>query len=41
MKAQQDLNKALQGEGGGLIAAAYFGGAILDPLHLVNTCTKS
>ena len=23
--------QALQGEGGGLIAAAYFGGAILDP----------
>ena len=32
LKTQQArLNKALQGEGGGLIAAAYFGGAILDP----------
>ena len=29
---QARLNQALQGEGGGLIAAAYFGGAILDPL---------
>lgn len=33
LKTQQEkLNKALQGEGGGLVAAAYFGGAILDPL---------
>ena len=33
LKTQQDrLNKALQGEGGGLVAAAYFGGAILDPV---------
>ena len=32
LKTQQaKLNAALQGEGGGLIAAAYFGGAILDP----------
>ena len=32
LKTQQArLNAALQGEGGGLIAAAYFGGAILDP----------
>ena len=32
LKTQQaKLNQALQGEGGGLIAAAYFGGAILDP----------
>ena len=32
LKTQQArLNQALQGEGGGLIAAAYFGGAILDP----------
>ena len=32
LKTQQaKLNNALQGEGGGLIAAAYFGGAILDP----------
>ena len=29
---QELLNKAMQGEGGGLVAAAYFGGAILDPL---------
>jgi hypothetical protein len=33
LKTQQaKLNAALQGEGGGLIAAAYFGGAILDPV---------
>jgi len=33
LKTQQaKLNEALQGEGGGLIAAAYFGGAILDPV---------
>jgi len=33
LKTQQArLNKALQGDGGGLIAAAYFGGAILDPV---------
>ncbi len=32
LKTQQaNLNAALQGEGGGLIAAAYFGGALLDP----------
>ena len=32
LKTQQaKLNAALQGEGGGLIAAAYFGGALLDP----------
>jgi len=32
LKTQQaKLNAALQGEGGGLVAAAYFGGAILDP----------
>jgi len=32
LKTQQaKLNAALQGEGGGLIAAAYFGGAVLDP----------
>jgi hypothetical protein len=33
LKTQQaKLNAALQGEGSGLITAAYFGGAILDPL---------
>ena len=42
MKAQQDrLNKALQGEGGGLIAAAYFGGAILDPLTWLIPVTRA
>jgi hypothetical protein len=34
LKEQQaKLNAAMQGEGGGLIAAAYFGGAILDPVQ--------
>ena len=42
MKAQQDrLNKALQGEGGGLVAAAYFGGAILDPLTWLIPVTRA
>jgi len=32
LKTQQaKLNAALQSEGGGLVAAAYFGGALLDP----------
>ena len=30
---QKRLNAAMQRDGGGLIAAAYFGGAILDPLQ--------
>ena len=29
---QRRLNKAMQAPGGGLVAAAYFGGAILDPV---------
>jgi len=34
LKEQQaKLQAAMQGEGGGLISAAYFGGAILDPLQ--------
>ena len=33
LKEQQEkLRKAMEGEGSGLITAAYFGGAILDPL---------
>ena len=42
MKAQQDrLRKALEGEGGGLVAAAYFGGAILDPLTWLIPVTRA
>jgi len=42
MKAQQArLRKALEGEGGGLVAAAYFGGAILDPLTWLIPVTRA
>ena len=38
---QKRLNAAMQGEGGGLIAAAYFGGAILDPLQWLIPVTRA
>ena len=31
----------MQGEDGGLISLAYFGGAILDPATWFITCSKS
>ena len=38
---QKRLNAAMQGDGGGLIAAAYFGGAILDPLQWLIPVTRA
>jgi hypothetical protein len=38
---QKRLNAAMQRDGGGLIAAAYFGGAILDPLQWLIPVTRA